>query len=42
MDIKCSESGKTRRKKKFRAVKNGLIAKEKDEESCELYIIAGF
>ena len=31
-----------KKKKNFRAVKNGLIAKEKDEESCELYITAGF
>ena len=34
--------GKQEEKKKFRAVKNGPIAKEKDEESCELYITAGF
>ena len=42
MDIKCSESGKTRKKKKFRAVKNGLITKEKDKEPCELYVTGGF
>ena len=41
MDIKCSESGKTRRKK-IRAVKKGLIIKEKGNEPFESHIAGGF
>ena len=41
MDIKSSEDGKTRRKK-IRAVKKGLLVKEKENEPSESYIAGGF
>ena len=41
MDIKSSEGGKTKRKK-IRAVKKGLIVKEKESEPSESYIAGGF
>ena len=40
MNIKSSEDGKT--KKKIRAVKKGLIVKEKESEPSESYIAGGF
>ena len=41
MDIKSSEGGKAKRKK-IRAVKKGLIVKEKESEPSESYIAGGF
>ena len=41
MDIKSLEGGKTKRKK-IRAVKKGLIVKEKENEPSESYIAGGF
>ena len=41
MNIKCSVVGKTRRKK-IRAVKKGLLVKEKKNEPSESYIAGGF
>ena len=41
MDIKSSEGRKTKRKE-IRAVKKGLIVKEKESEPSESYIAGGF
>ena len=41
MNIKCSVVRKTR-KKKIRAVKKGLLVKEKENEPSESYIAGGF
>ena len=41
MDIKSSEGGKKKRRK-IRAVKKGLIVKEKESEPSESYIAGGF